>query len=205
MPKQESKISIWFNEIQHGNKQAFDELFHYYYPRLVAFAKSYTRQAESAEELTAELFVKLWLKRHTLPAILNPEVYLYRAVKNASLNLIRANKKRKQLFAATGENEATELAVVHDQVLEDKELKQLLDQAVSSLPEQRRIIFRLIKEDGLKPLAVAQILGISKRTVENQLYRAVKILGDTIEAYLGYDPQSKVKRHLQDRLSLLFF
>jgi RNA polymerase sigma-70 factor (ECF subfamily) len=89
--------------------------------------------------------------------------------------------------------------------LEDKELRKLLDEAVASLPEQRRMVFKLIKEDGLKTAAVAQILGISKRTAENQLYKAVKTLAETLSDYLGYHPQSKVARKQQLRdLSLLF-
>ncbi|MGV3547220.1 MAG: sigma factor-like helix-turn-helix DNA-binding protein, partial [Pedobacter sp.] len=82
----------------------------------------------------------------------------------------------------------------------------LLDVAVSSLPEQRKIIFKLIKEDGLKTSAVAQILGLSKRTVENQLYKAVKTLADKISGYLGYHPQAKTsKKQLPSALSILFF
>ena len=70
----------------------------------------------------------------------------------------------------------------------------LLNGAVAALPEQRRLIFRLVKEQGLKSNAVAEILGISVRTVENQLYKAVKTLADSISAYLGYHPQAKTSR-----------
>src|SRR5690606_39814667 len=58
--------------------------------------------------------------------------------------------------------------------LGDKELLRLLNQAVAALPEQLRIVFSLIKEQQLKSIVVAETLGISVRTVENQLYKAVK-------------------------------
>jgi len=205
MPQRE--IVQLFKEIQHGDQTAFDELFNFYYQRLVAFAKQYTKQQESAEEITSELFVKIWLKRNTLSSVLNPEVYLYISVKNACLNLKRSDRRRVTLFAESEESTGIEgVSKGHLTFVEDKELRKLLDLAVASLPEQRKMVFKLIKEDGLKTAAVAQILGISKRTVENQLYKAIKTLAEALSDYLGYHPQSKAvkKQQLRD-LSLLFF
>lgn len=202
----EIEIVSLFKEIQVGNKTAFDTLFNCYYSKLVTFAKQYTKQQESAEEITSELFVKLWLKRETLSKVLHPEVYLYVSIKNACLNFMRSHQKRKHVFAEKEESAVFEgICNGHMSFLEDKELRKLLDEAVASLPEQRRMVFKLIKEDGLKTAAVAQILGISKRTAENQLYKAVKTLAETLSDYLGYHPQSKVARKQQLRdLSLLF-
>lgn len=201
---EKEKIKLLFQEIDLENREAFNDLFTTYYWRLVAFAKQYTKQLESAEEITAELFVKLWLKRSQLSAIQNPEIYLYVSVKNASLNFIRS--KKRQIAVAMEDEAITEEGAGYYSQLEDKELVKLLDAAVSSLPEQRKIIFKLIKEDGLKTSAVAQILGLSKRTVENQLYKAVKTLADKISDYLGYHPQAKTsKKQLPSALSILFF
>jgi RNA polymerase sigma-70 factor (family 1) len=190
MPE-ETKIQRLFKEIQNGNEAAFEALFALYYPKLLSFAKQYTKQQESADEITSELFVKLWLKRSGLTSIINPEVYLYVSIKNACLNLIRAEKRRNSLFKAWPvEHSLNEPAAPHD-LGADKELAQRLNLAVMELPEQRRIIFRLVKEQGLKSNVVAIILGISVRTVENQLYKAVKTLANSISAYLGYHPQTK--------------
>lgn len=206
MQERESKLMQLFQEIQSGSKIAFDELFNSHYSRLVAFAKQYTKQAESAEEITSELFVKLWLKQDTLSSVLNPQVYLYVSVKNACLNFIRSNKKRVTLFVEEEKHSYHEKASGNYSTIEDKELLNLLDAVVASLPEQRRLIFKLIKEDGLKTAAVAQILGLSKRTVENQLYKAVKTLAEAISDYLGYHPQSKTARkQALSELAILFF
>lgn len=89
--------------------------------------------------------------------------------------------------------------------MDDRELARLLDLAITFLPEQRKIIFRLVKEQGLKSNAVAEILGISVRTVENQLYKAVKTLANSISGYLGYHPQAKISRkQIVSALSLFF-
>lgn len=194
MPEEESKIVLLFKEIQYGNKAAFDEFFALYYNKVLAFARQYTRQLESAEEVTSELFVRIWLKRDGLSKVLNPEVYLYISIKNACLNLIRSNRKRHLMFEQSDEESLEQVSDKDDSVIEDKELMNLLNLAVDALPKQRRLIFILIKEQGLKSNAVAQILGISTRTVENQLYKAVKTLANSISGYLGYHPQVKISR-----------
>jgi RNA polymerase sigma-70 factor (family 1) len=206
MPEKKSKIALLFNEIQYGSKAAFDELFILYYDKLLAFARQYTKQLESAEEITSELFVKIWIKRDGLSRVLNPEVYLFVSIKNACFNLIRLDKKRYQIFSEQLDTPFEQISSNDGMVMEDKELIQLLDLAVAALPEQRRMIFKMIKEQGLKSNAVAQILGISIRTVENQLYKAVKTLAESISNYLGYHPQAKISRKqaLSDR-PLLFF
>lgn len=199
----QEKIKNLFQEIEQGNKGAFNELFSAYYTKLVSFAQLYVKQLELAEEISSELFVKLWLKRNQLSNVLNPEVYLYVAIKNACLNSIRTGKKQSLLsyeeVKVTFELESTTISK-----LEDKELEKLLDEAVSSLPEQRKIIFKLIKQDGLKTNEVAEILGLSKRTVENQLYKALKSLAETISNYLGYHPQSRLMKKQLSELSAIF-
>ncbi|SFH40033.1 RNA polymerase sigma-70 factor [Pedobacter insulae] len=206
MPEQKEKILSLFREIQNGNKLAFNELFLMYYPKLLTFAKQYTKNQESAEEITSELFVKIWIKRAGLFEILNPEVYLFIAIKNACLNLIRSEKKRSQFFH---EELHQSIALCSDDdglKMENQELKKQLDLAVKALPEQRKLIFKLIKEDGLKAQEVALILNISVRTVENQLYKAVKALAEAISDYIGYHPQKRIsKKQALSDLPLLFF
>lgn len=207
MRVQKGKIDELFREIQNGNKAAFDELFGLYYDQLLAFAKQYTKQLESAEELTSELFVKIWLKRETLSTVLNPEVYLFISIKNACLNLIRSNKKRQQVFTEPPIGQVLEqIPHTYGMLMEDKELSKLLDLAVAALPAQRQMIFKLVKEQGLKSSEVAQILDLSKRTVENQLYKAVKALAESISEYLGYHPQAKTaKIQALSKLASFFF
>ncbi|GAA3976757.1 hypothetical protein GCM10022246_31300 [Pedobacter ginsengiterrae] len=206
MPEEKLKVVLLFKEIQEGNKAAFDELFFLYHNKLLSFAVQYTKQQESAEEITSELFVKLWLKRIELSKVINPEVYLYVSIKNACLNLIRYERKRYLLFAAWPDEQSFQEPLDKNfKEMDDKELARLLDLAVEKLPEQRRLIFRLIKEQGLKTNAVAEILGISIRTVENQLYKAVKTLADAISGYLGYHPQAKIFKKQSLSGLLMFF
>ena len=208
MPDKTNKLALLFKEIQQDNKSAFDEFFLLYYDKLLAFAFHYTKHQESAEEITSELFVKVWLKRASLSNILKPEVYLFIFIKNACLNLIRAEKKRFMFFNVQSDDKHMENIPDSDGgiKMEDKELKDILDQAVNALPDQRRMIFKLIKEEGLKGHEVATILAISVRTVENQLYKAVKSLAETMSTYIGYHPQKKFsKKQLLSGMPIVFF
>ncbi|WP_235048384.1 RNA polymerase sigma-70 factor [Arcticibacter svalbardensis] len=206
MPEEKSKILLLFMEIQYGNKVAFDELFVLYYDRLLSFARQYTKQLEVAEEITSELFVKIWIKRNDLEHVNNPEVYLFVSIKNACLNLLRSERRRPTLSAEVMDSQFLEqLSSPINESLEEKELLKLLDKAVNDLPEKRRIIFKLIKEDGLNSKAVAKILGISIRTVENQLYKAIKSLADSLADHLGYHPQKKAIRLKEFSRSIILF
>ncbi|WP_231460654.1 MULTISPECIES: RNA polymerase sigma-70 factor [unclassified Pedobacter] len=189
MSENEGKILSLFKAVQQGDKAAFDELFLLYHQKLISLARHYVTSQEDAEEITSEMFVKLWLKRGNLSKVSNPEVYLFILIKNASLNVVRSEKRRKLIFSSsTAEEIALYQAVSNPS---DRELFLLLNNAVAALPQQRKIIFKLIKEEGLKSKVVAEIMDISVRTVENQLYKAVKSLADTLSGYLGYHPQAK--------------
>ena len=207
MSEKELKILTLFKKIEQGNKSAFNELFGLYYHKLLCIAMQYVKNLESAEEITSELFVKLWLKRANLARVGNPQVYLYTSIKNASLNLIRSEKRRKLIFSPwSTAASSVEMAMVSEvSNVVDQELFRLLNEAVAGLPEQRRMIFIMIKEDGLKSKAVAEIMGVSIRTVENQLYKAVKSLADTLSTYLGYHPQAKKARITAAQRALAFF
>ncbi len=145
----------------------------------------YIHQKEAAEEIVADVFVKSWMNRANLQHIERPDTYLFVAVKNHSLNYI---KKYSSIHVVPVEdsNEVNliDTASPHTQ-LEKKELHFYLDQSIEALPQQCRIIFRLIKEDGLKYKEVAEILNISPRTVQTQLARAVQKLSLSLTGYTG--------------------
>ncbi|RFM32158.1 RNA polymerase sigma-70 factor [Chitinophaga silvisoli] len=191
MLKPEESLLELFHDIGSGKETAFNELFMVYYEKLVLFAKYYVKQNESAEELVSAFFVRLWLKREQLTAVSNPAGFLYNGVKNAALNHLRDQQKHNIVI---GEQEAGELFQfteegIASELVDQKELQQQLSMAIASLPEQRQLIFRLVREDGLKCKEVAILLELSVRTVENQVYQAVKSLAETMKSYLGYLPK----------------
>ena len=167
-------------QIADGNQQAFSSLFRLLYPRLLSFALQYVHIKETAEEITNDVFVKLWNRKEHLDEVNNLSTYLFVSVKNLSLNYL---KRYSHLHVAVENNEGDANLVNLDDPehqLEWKEMSFQLTQAIDSLPDQCRAVFKLIKEDGFRYKEVAEILGISPRTVETQLFRAMKKLQNLI-------------------------
>lgn len=207
MAERAKPVKELFREISLDKKEAFDQLFLDFYDRLVAFAKQYVKHRESAEEITSELFVRLWLRRNKLADISRPDVYLYISIKNACLNHLRQTNRQHALYLEETVPATLNIISSHDPAaqLEHKELQAKLDAAVNTLPEQRRLIFRMVKEDGLKCREVAEILDLSVRTVESQVYKAVKTLADILSPYLGGVSTKKEKSIKIKLLSLSVF
>lgn len=178
-----SHLSTLFEKINQGDKQAFNEFYSCYALRLLNFAKQMLADADTAEEIVSDLFVQIWTKRALIREIQKPQLYLYKSLKNACLNEIRKNVYASQTIDYELEEHTAAQTPSPLDALIDRELHAILTEAVNSLPMQRKVIFTLIREDGLKQKEVAELLDISLRTVENQLYRAVKYLSNYIEVY----------------------
>ena len=128
--------------------------------------------------------VKIWEKRLSINEIDNLETYLFVAVKNHSLNYL--SKYSHYHVTIEPESGLAEVINMNDpqKDLEWKEICFKLNLAVEQLPDQCRTVFKLIKEEGFKYRQVAEILGISPRTVETQLFRAIKKLDAVVNIYV---------------------
>jgi len=177
-------LNLWKRISIHDDDKAFESLFYLLNTQLIRFCMMYIHQTEAAEEIVSDVFVKCWLNRKSLLDIQNLDTYLFVAVKNQSLNYL---KKYSHIHLVQIED-TNELKFVNtfnpQEELEKKELIFKIEQSIEALPQQCRIIFRLIKEDGLKYKEVAEILDISPRTVQTQLFRAVKKLSVSLSDYL---------------------
>ena len=176
-------LNLWKLICNNDDEKAFELLFHLLNNSLTKFCILYVNQREIAEEIVSDVFVKCWLNRKTLTEILNPETYLFVAVKNQSLNHIK--KYSSIHLVQIEETNSVEFVNTYNpqREIENKELVFRMDKAITALPQQCRIVFRLIKEDGMKYKEVAEILNISPRTVQTQLFRAVKKLSIVLSNY----------------------
>ncbi len=188
MRNQAQIAADWQQLLNNDDAKAFESLFYLLNSRLVKFGMFYVHQKEVVEELVADVFVNCWLNRNRLGHIRNPETYLFICVKNSALNYA---KKMSTIHLVDIDDHSAQLVDTYraDHGLEKKELMLKLDQAIGKLPQQCRIIFRLVKEDGLKCREVADILNLSTRTVHAQLYRAMNKLSAEMSAYQNQPDQ----------------
>lgn len=172
-----------FEKIKNGDEKAFRNLFDAYYSSLCNYAFHLLNDTDMAEEVVQGLFVKIWERRATLSIESSLRNYLVRSVKNQCANLI-AHHKIRQLHAdkiretlPNGEDPA-------DAFMLDAEMAGRIEKVINSLPEKRREIFRLSREEGLTYLQIAKQLGISVKTVENQMGLALKSLREQLRNFL---------------------
>jgi RNA polymerase sigma-70 factor (ECF subfamily) len=158
-----------------GNEQCLAELYKVFSKRLHHFARVITRSPEVAEEIVEDVFVKLWSNRHRINEVENLTVYLYVAVKNRSLNAI--SQKATDLIKAPFDDldiEAGQVVTDPYNLLVTAEMMKRMQQAVDNLPPRCKMIFKLVREDGLKHREVAEILNISINTIDVQMAIAIK-------------------------------
>lgn len=159
----------------YNDEQAFKELYYLFYNKLFHFAYAFIKNKERAEEITEDVFINLWRNRSHLTEIKNVKVYLYTATKNNSLNYIA--KKAHEITTAPYDDITIDIAeyeATPEQIMISSEMLKKLNQAIDELPPRCKIIFKLIREDGLKYKEVAEILSLSVNTIDAQMAIAVK-------------------------------
>ncbi|MEZ2335986.1 RNA polymerase sigma-70 factor [Mucilaginibacter sp. RCC_168] len=160
---------------------AFQKVYFLYYERLLKLACSFVKLTEVAEEIVDDVFVKVWSNRTKLSEVNNLTVYLYVAIKNQALNYNQANR----IVCVDIESVGFELKDINssvEEVLITAELAKIINDAIQCLPEQCKMVFKLVKEDRLKYKNVAEIMNISPKTVEYHMGNALKSVAAAISA-----------------------
>lgn len=165
-----------------SNQSSFNIFFHRYCTKLYTFSFQITSDKLISEEVVSDVFTKLWNNRKNLQKIENIEAYLYRATRNQSLSAIRNSDKVLTYTQITPEVFITNVSP--ETSLLDSELEKLIRDNVDNMPKAQQMVFKLIKNDGLKYREVAEILDISESTVETQMVRALKKLRVLISEYM---------------------
>jgi len=167
-------------QLTKSNRLAFDQLFNLYSNRIYRFSRKLKLNHEEAEEVLQDTFLTLWERRTFLDPNKDFKAYLFKIAKS----LIIKSFKRKALYFAY-ENYAKEEIVMQDSSTENLihyyDLLEILEKEINRLPEARKEIFNLSRKDGLSTDEISQKLGVSRRTVENQIYRTLKLLKDRIQ------------------------
>jgi len=172
----------FFHKISGGDEKAFEKLFRAFYPSLCLFASGILNNKESAEETVQETFLKIWENRLSLHINSSVKNYLFTAVRNRCLNQLQ-HEKIKNLHARRLMEETSPEIDYSDHFL-DPDLARIIGESILSLPEKRREIFRLNREDGLKYKDIAEKLNISLKTVETQMGLALRTLREKLKDFI---------------------
>lgn len=166
--------------------KSFEELFHHLQPRLYAYCCKYVEDRELAQDIVQECFINLWENYKGIEV--SYEFYLFKAVHNRCLSHFRSLRVHTD-YADSVKFRIQEMEI-HPELpfplteLYLKEINTLLQDCVSKLPEKCRLIFMMSRYQELKSQEIADALGISVRTVDAQIYNALKILKVKLKDYL---------------------
>jgi RNA polymerase sigma-70 factor, ECF subfamily len=174
-------------KVSQGQVSSFETIFHQYYVALCNHAFTYLKSKELAEDVVSDVFTKMWEKRSNINIETSIKSYLFRAVSNMCIDTLRKAYYKKISFQDTVESTFTSKhTTIYETYTENKELGTYIENAITALPKQCQMIFRLSKELGLKYSEIAQLLNISVKTVEAQMTKAFKTLKASLTQQYTY-------------------
>lgn len=179
----ELQVDQLITTLRAGDIAAFEMLFRTYYQSLCNYAYTFVRDREEAEEVVQSTFTNVWEKRDNLSIHTGVKPYLYAMVRNACLNQLKHEKVKQQHAAmeiAVGERSVESVS----RTVEASELEHRILEAMSKLPEQCRLVFKLSRFEDLKYAEIADQLNISVKTVENQMGKALRVMREQLKDYL---------------------
>jgi RNA polymerase sigma-70 factor (ECF subfamily) len=173
--------------IAEGDERAFFTFYDHYSGLLRPFLRKYTQTGADIEEVIQETFMKVWINRDRLPEVEQPKSWLYKIASRTFLNYAGklANERKNVLQAVV--SAATTESITPFEKTAIKEIQKTIQLAVGRLTEQKKRVFTMSRDQGLKPAEIAQKLGMPVGTVKNQLSAALKDIRDQLIA-AGHGP-----------------
>jgi RNA polymerase sigma-70 factor (ECF subfamily) len=178
----DTEIKYLLNDIAlNSSRASFKRLYQFYYSQLFWFAKSIVKTEEAAEEIVDDVFLNLWMQRARLTDISNFGSYCYVSVKNKSLTLVSKNKLN-QVNIDDIQVEIADPSATGEDKLICADTTRVINNTLNMLSGQCKVVFKLVKEDGLKYREVAELLDLSVKTVEYHMGNALKQVANGIAA-----------------------
>ena len=169
-------------QIKSGNKEALEQLFKAYYQALCRYAMALLHDKSAAEDVVQDLFLNLWKNRKKLARDTRWQSYLYGAVHHNAMQYIR-HKKVVMNYDSTITKDQRKATNPIDPI-QEKELREAIEQTLQQLPEKTRNIFALSRFQGLKYAEIAAELAVSVKTVEAHMGKALKAFRQNLSLYL---------------------
>ena len=155
-------------------------LFKQFYSVLAAYCNKYVKDSEVARDMIQDIFLKVWENRSTIDFSRPLHAYLLKSAHNQCMDYLQRVKVEKEYL----QHALTEMETQYDHLFEEiaaNDMQERIEQVVENLPSQCRIIFRKSRFEGMSHQAIADELNISVRTVETQIYRALKTLKNNLK------------------------
>ena len=183
MLKKRSHEELIQKQLNAGEVVALEYLFHQYYDDLCRYTLVFTKDIDTAENIVQDLFIYIWEHRETLEIHLSFESYLFQASRYKALNYKRDNAKKTDRLSTLKDQYKDTVSISADDIIEFKELNQIVSEAIELLPNRCQQIFRLSRTDELSYREIAELMNISINTIDNQVHTAIKKIKKHVKRY----------------------
>lgn len=170
-----------YEALKNGDHKAFEAIFLAYYKRVKYFILGLVKSEEDAEELAQEVFVKLWTNRTSINVDKNLNTFIYVMARNMAFNFLKSKLVRESYSNDPSHTEETSSS---EDIIYARETELLIKMTVNNMPERRKEIYKLSRDEGLTNDEIAAKLNISTKTVENQLSLALKELRKILSLFI---------------------
>ncbi len=162
--------------IAEGDEAAFQLLFRHFSPSIHSYAARLTHSEAHADEIVQETFVRIWLNRDKLSTVQNVKGWIFTIAANEGIRFLKQMLTYQKKLAEKGQQlaAAPDAYVTPENLFQTGLLNTVIKGAIDAMPPQKRLIYQLSREDGLKPAAIAEQLSISVGTVKNVLSQSLK-------------------------------
>lgn len=178
----------WLEALREGGESALRSIFDRHYPLLLGDIYRLIPDEDTCKDLAQEVFVELWRKRAELDIHTSLRAYLRRAALNRALNYIKMNKRI--VLEEPDDKHQTADDTPHQINIKSRQenLEEALHVAIEQLPEKCRLVFKLSRFDQMSHREIAEQLGISVKTIENQITKAMRLLREALFKYSDLSP-----------------
>lgn len=166
--------------IRNGDVKSFKLLFDSYYSKLCEFVIGFVRSSEVAEDVVQDLFLKVWDQRYKWYPGGSVRSFLFKCARNAAIDYLRKQKIRKTYMAEIYVDIEDDISKRPDRQLENEEIQKRLRRVLDGLSERQRTVFILNRIYDLTYREIADIHGISIKTVETHMGRALKVIREEL-------------------------
>lgn len=168
--------------LKDGNHKAYESIFMAYFPKVKYYIKGFVKSVDIAEELTQNVFLKIWESRQSLViSVKGFESYVFTIAYRQTIDYIRSKQVRESFYNDQMIREQDTVCIEEEYIAEETML--LIKIAIEDMPEKRQKIYKLSRNEGIPNDKIAEQLNVSKRTIENQLSLAMKKIRDIIGSF----------------------
>lgn len=169
-------------DLRNGNHKAYESIFMTYFPKVKYYINGFVKSIDVAEELTQNVFLKIWENHESLEiSVKSFNSYVFTIAYRQTIDYIRSKQVRESFYNDQMIQEP-DMVCIEDEYMAE-ETKLLIEMEIEKMPEKRRKIYKLSRNEGISNEKIAEQMNVSKRTIENQLSLAMKRLRDIIGTF----------------------